>query len=288
MSACVSCGEALAKDLDLAGHGVHPTCEPLELSADIVASELFALIGDALVNAPRSLQRRIGPSEMGIPCDRRIAYILARTPKVKDETVAWKPAIGTAVHELLAGIVAKANTAGLVENNAFRWHVEERVTVGAVWGVPITGSTDLFDAWSGTVFDWKVSTRNKIREEYRPHGPGEQYRAQAHLYGRGWAAKGFTVRNVAIVFFTRDGEWLDKHVWSEPYDESIALAALERANTIATDLADGMPMDAFATGDAYCNFCPWYRKNATQISVACPGHAPAQQETPSLGTLIGV
>ena len=45
-------------------------------SADLLKRELMHVIEDAIVNHPRSLQKRIGPSEVGHPCPRRIAYTL--------------------------------------------------------------------------------------------------------------------------------------------------------------------------------------------------------------------
>jgi hypothetical protein len=277
---CIACGEPLHESLVRAGMPLHINCEPLLIDPDILASDLFATIGDALINQPRSLQRRIGPSEIGIPCDRRIGYILSDTPKVRDETVAWKPAIGTAMHELFADMFIKANMRLVESGNPWRYHVEERVTVGAINGVDITGSCDLFDAWSGAVWDWKTTSKNQLREKYRPHGPGEQYRTQFQLYGLGWKNRGFTVRTVGGIFFTRDGEFTDRHVWSEPFDEQVALDALARANDIAAALGSyGGVLEDLPTGPAYCGFCSWYRKNASQISVACPGHPSDEPAT---------
>lgn len=285
---CVACGTPLAADLDKAGHGLHLGCEALPISPDLVIAEMNAIIADAIINQPRSLQRRIGPSEIGIPCDRRIGYILASIPKVTEEdTVKWKPFVGTALHDKFEDYLAFANRDLLAAGNPFRWHVEERVMVGEINGVQITGSCDLFDGWTGLVIDHKFTSRNAIREKYRPHGPGEQYRVQAHLYGKGWKNRGFDVRNVGISFKTRDGEFPDAHFWSEPFDEAIADEALARATTIAqqisreTDNAFGQ----LATADAMCRWCPWYRKNATQISAACPGVGETQEQT--LTNLIG-
>jgi hypothetical protein len=55
---------------------------------------------------------------------------------------------------------------------------------------------------------------------------------QAHLYGRGFALLGKPVKNVALAFMPREGSLRDIFVWTEPYDEAIALQALERFRTI--------------------------------------------------------
>ena len=212
---------------------VHPTCE---VDPDVLASELFGLIESAIAHQPRSLQRRIGPSEIGVPCDRRIGYKLAGTPGVnRVGDVNWKAYIGTSIHEQFADIIARSEADALADPawNGQRWHVEEKVSPGLTLdGVDIDGSCDLFDAHNGAVWDWKVTTRNKIRETYRPHGVGSQYEVQAQLYGHGWALKGYEVRSVGVIFFTRDGEFTDRHVWHQPYDPEVAARAIARVTGI--------------------------------------------------------
>lgn len=280
---CPSCTEPIDVELSRLGHALHATCEPLGEHPDIVASEVFTAVGKAITDQPRSLQRRIGPSELGVPCDRRLAYKLGGVDEINDRGVAWKPYVGTAVHEQVANVMAKIEvdrTDGLSQ----RWHVEERVSVGEINGVEITGSTDLYDAWNGGVWDHKFTTKNKIRETYKPHGPGEQYRVQAHTYGRGWLRAGYAVRTVGIIFWTRDGEFADRYVWHEPFDEQVAIDALARADGIARAIEALGPDFAIAaspTGDAYCNFCPWFRRSSTDLTRGCPGHP---RDTESTGT----
>lgn len=278
MTTCNACKQPLT----MAGASrLHPTCEA---NPDLLVTELFQLIEADMVGQPRSLQTRIGPSELGVPCDRRIGYHLAGVPKINDRGPAWKPYVGTAVHDVMANILAKAEIALWEdEQHTERWKVEERVSVGHIADTEITGSCDLFDAHHGAVWDWKFTTRNQIREKYRPHGPGEQYRAQAHLYGRGWQREGYDVRTVGVIFFTRDGEFTDRHVWHEPYDEQIALDALARANSIKSAL-DALGPDftipTLPTGDAHCSFCPWHRATSSHLPTACPGHPQERANEP--------
>ena len=285
---CRACGEPLA---DASGILVHPTCT---VDPDVVVSELFAMVEKAIVGQPRNSQRRIGPSEMGTPCDRRIGYRLAGVDTVNERGVAWKPYVGTSVHEAFATIVARHEMQRfcVVDPDAVttRYRVEERLSVGEVNGVEITGSCDLFDEHTGAVWDWKFTTRNMIREKYRPHGPGEQYRAQAHLYGRGWQRAGKDVRSVGVIFLTRDGEFTDRYVWHEPYDEQVAVDALERASAIALALEALGPeftLPTLPTADAWCNYCPWFKANAPQIERACPGHPKEAVQPQTLTQLIG-
>lgn len=272
---CKACGQVIDSSTGIV---VHPTCH---YSPDLVATEVFALVEKAITGQPRSQQRRIGPSELGVACDRRIGYRLAGVEPAQDRGAAWKPYVGTSLHEQFANIMARDEVQRYcVEDNdavTQRWMVEERVSVGTVNSVEITGSCDLFDRHTGTVWDFKFVTRNAIREKYRPHGPGEQYRVQCHLYGRGFARAGLDVRHVGVIFFTRDGEFTDRHVWHEPYDETVALAALERATSIAVALdalGPDFTLPTLPTADAYCGFCPWHRTKATDLGRACPGHEP--------------
>ncbi|MGI9136402.1 MAG: hypothetical protein ACR2JS_04980 [Candidatus Nanopelagicales bacterium] len=272
----------------MTGIRVHPTCDT---NADVLVTELFQIIEQTIIGQPRSQQRRIGPSEIGVPCDRRIGYRLAGVDPVNDRGVAWKPYVGTSVHEQMADMMAKAEIARYSDAAATeRWKVEERVSVGEIGETEISGSCDLVDVQHGAVWDWKFTTRNQIREHYRPHGPGDQYRIQAHLYGRGFARQGYDVRTVGVIFFTRDGEFTDRHVWHEPYDEQIAVDALTRASGIQSALdalGPDFTLPTLETADSHCRFCPWFRAGTSQIAQACPGHPQETAAPKSLAQLIG-
>ena len=271
---CLTCTEPLDVEYAQASRSrIHPGCE---VAATTTLAAVDAVIRNAAANQPRSLQKLIGPSEIGIPCDRRVGHILMGTPRVRDEEFPWLQVIGTGTHEVLANWFAREEIDRFERdpNAGQRWLVEERVTVGEIGGQPITGSVDLFDAHLGTVVDWKVTSRNKIRNEYRPHGPGSQYRAQKHLYGLGLQNAGYVVRNVTIVFLVRDGRFEDRYEYSEPFDPQIAIDALERANKLHLT-ASVMGPGELPTASSYCTHCPWFQRGATDLSRACPGHEPA-------------
>lgn len=283
---CLACGEPLTP---ITGILIHPTCDS---GPDLSATEAFTIIESALTNQPRSLQKRIGPSELGVPCDRRIGYHLGGVPKVNDRGVAWKPAVGSALHESFADIIARHEIARFADGDdatTTRHHVEERVSVGMVGDTEITGSCDWFDEHRGALWDFKFATRNRIREVFQPNGPGDQYRAQCHLYGRGFARAGYDVRTVGLIVMTRDGEFSDRWVWSEPYDEQVAIETLERASSIALAvdlLGPDFTIPTLPTADAWCNFCPWHKANTTTLSRSCPGHPREAQETPTLAGML--
>jgi hypothetical protein len=265
---------------------MHVGCTAKASNPDLIVTEILDTVRDSILTQPRSLQKMIGPSEIGHPCSRRLGYKLAGCAEVNARGVAWKPYVGTAVHEQVATIMAAAEVARWRNAGASttRWHIEERVTVGQILAAGglslITGSTDLFDAHHGIVFDWKFTSRNQIRKNYKPHGPGPQYQTQGHLYGRGWVNAGFDVQHVAIIFLTRDGEFSDRYIWHEPYDEQIALrgpdgdGGLERLQRIQTSLDALGPefvLPALPVVQAYCQNCPWFKAGSTNPAVACPG-----------------
>lgn len=230
---------------------VLPECDQPE----VVFDELIEEIRHAIVNHPRSQQTRIGPSEIGNPCSRALIEKLMGIPE-PPEPPNWRATVGTAIHEWLeqvfSGSVLQRGQSGP------RFLLEQRVTVGQIGGVDITGSCDLFDTGSGSVWDWKTKSRTSMQNHKR-NGPGPTYRTQAHLYGRGMAAAGHRVTSVGFVFLMRDGMLSDTWHWAEPYDEQIAIDALDRANQLHT-LATTFGIDAALAmfpdcGGDYCRTC---------------------------------
>lgn len=216
--------------------------------ADGIAAELMDTITDAMAAHPRSQQKLIGPSEIGIPCERAILHKLNQDDE-PDRGPAWKPAVGTAVHAQLEEWFSTDRKV------ADGWKTEERVTVGTIGGTPIDGSTDLYGG--GAVIDWKIVGDYKLKL-VRRSGPGPQYRAQAHTYGRGWEDDGFAVEIVMIAFIPRDGELNDAFFWWEPYDRHIADEALRRCEHLWTVLK-AVGIDAAVKLFPPCTdrFCPW-------------------------------
>lgn len=239
-----------------------------------LASRVADLIVDAANNSPRSLQKRIGPSEVGDPCERKLSYKLLDWPAVTDGGDPIASVLGTGFHAWMEEVFAGRNTDD-------RYKVEERVTVRPhpIEAAIIAGSSDLYDRATGTVFDWKLVGTSSL-DNYRRKGPGPQYRAQAHMYGLGQENAGEQPKRVAIVFVARYHE-LRVHVWTEPYDRQVAFDALERLDRIREHLnASGdahAPYDhdwwsQISTSDeAKCRFCPWFKPGSADLSAGCPG-----------------
>lgn len=240
---------------------------------ELFHAELLYEINAAIADHPRSKQQRIGPSELGTPCARRVGYKLAGVEPVNVDRGAWKPTVGTAVHQWLYETFLIANR----RYDSPRWLLEHMVSVGDVGGVEITGSCDLYDRVTCTVVDWKILGLAGLKAKKEEGHPGEQYRAQLHLYGRGWTRRGMPVDRVALAAFPQNGELSDGWYWSEAYSEDVALAALSRADGAAALVAAAgtaaLPM--LGTADSFCTYCPHYLPASTELEQACPGHLAA-------------
>jgi hypothetical protein len=246
------------------------TSPPIEGVAGRIATDVIHTVKIQSRNAPRSVQIAPGPSELGTPCLRRLAYKILDWPaKPNSDTDPWTAVIGTSVHAWMAEMFTEANA----QAGEQAYLIEHRVHLP--YGV--SGSCDLYDRSAGTVIDWKITSPQNIAR-YRRNGPGTQYQTQAHLYALGLQLAGEHPTDVAIVFLPRGGRIDGLHVWSEPYDPSIAVAALRRYDATRTALWTLDPetrperWSAFPTGDAYCHFCPYYLPYSRDLSEGCPGH----------------
>lgn len=257
--------------------GYPPQLEQRGGSPDLVVAEYLHVVKDAITNHPRSLQKKIGPSELGHPCVRRIGYKLLGAPDLNPvQDTPWLPTVGTGVHGWLEDTFTSANT----DKDDARWLTELRVSVGQVGGVDVTGSMDLYDRCTATVIDHKIVGPSTLKK-YKRSGPGDQYRSQIHLYGRGARLRGLPVDTVMIAFLPRNDELRNAYFWHEPYDEQVALAALQRANGIAaTTAALGVQaLPVLPTADAYCYRCPFYKAGSTDLTQGCPGDPAAADTT---------
>jgi hypothetical protein len=228
-----------------------------------LAHEIRTNIDNASANAPRSLQKVIGPSEVGSPCIRRIGYRLLDTPAVnKPDT--WLATIGTSVHAWIADAYMAINA----NHHPARYLVEHRVEVADGLG----GSVDLYDVERKLVLDWKVIGDSSLKR-YKANGVGDQYRTQVHLYAMGFINKGYEVADVGIAFLPRGGSLRGLHVWTEPYDASIAQAGIDRLNTAreVVNAAGAAAIPLLPATESYCHFCPFYLPASTELLVGCPG-----------------
>lgn len=262
------CGEKL----DPIWHdiGLHPLCQPPEPRSTV--TELRGMLTEHDANSARSLQTAIGPSEIGVPCDRQLGMRLHSIPERPDARVPWAPIQGTAIHAYLAEMLHAHNRI----LGRQRWLVEERVWPDE-W---ISGRGDVYDLDHDMVIDWKLvgdTSLYRYRKQMRP-----QYRAQAHLYGLGHERAGRTPRHVRLVFLHRSHDYDKSFEWTEPYDHDLAEAALERLYRVMTLLDDLQVADVPAMWGAVpslptpdCRWCRYFRPGKPADGTGCPGDTEA-------------
>jgi hypothetical protein len=251
-------------------------------------TDLVAIFTGAINGHERSQQKAIGPSEIGHPCDRKLAYKLTGHAKVNTGRLPWKPTIGTAVHSWAQEAVERWNWAQPgFETDGPRFLLESRVDIGEAGGEEISGSCDIYDRLTATVGDYKIVGAFPLRK-YIKEGPGPQYRIQAHAYARGWHRRGYPVRHVAIWFLPREHEFDKHHRWTAPYDEQVVLDALTRLDGVAKLAAALGPVAAtlLGTAEAHCRYCPYLLPGSQDLVKGCPGDPGATAPGTSLQSLI--
>lgn len=237
---------------------------------------LFAAIKHGDASDARSLQKHMGPSGLGTTCLRELAHSIAQTPVVNLDSDPWFAVIGKAVHLWLKDALNKYqfDVLGLPRDQP-RWLTESRVQVQHE-AYSLSGETDVYDTERHEVIDYKILGWSSLKH-YRDWGPSTTYRVQAHTYGKGWKQAGYPVRSVCIAMLPRSHYLRHSNFWSEPFNESIADQALERAGLVRSLLAAGAQpwqMPAHVEREVYCAWCPFYDKGVENNPSSCPGMHP--------------
>ena len=157
----------------------------------------------------RSTQTEVGPSEIG-GCRRKVWYRLNAQPHTNENQSKLAAIMGTAIHATIEEAITK------LDPEAKDYLVETEVAYDGM-----KAHVDLFVPSTGAVIDWKTS---KIKN--MGYFPSNQQRWQVQLYGYLLSKNGYQVNTVNLVAIARDGEEKDVKVHSEPYDETMAHAAL--------------------------------------------------------------
>lgn len=234
--------------------------------------DLKALIVDGAKEDDRSQQIELGPSEVGHPCLRKLAYGLLQTPKCNDYGDPLPSVVGTGAHARMEEFAHRANR----RLGRTRWLPEFKVTVRE----GLSGTCDLVDLDTMTAIDWKFPGTSRMAT-YTSKGPSQQYRIQAHLYGRGLRNAGIAVEHVAIAFVPRGGQLRHAHLWSEPYSDELVDTTLARIDTVTAliwDLQIGDHLeriDQIPATPADCWVCPWHARTPLTPNECSGTHLPA-------------
>ena len=183
----------------------------------------------------RSTQVQIGPSELG-GCRRKVWYRLNNQPETNDNELKLAAIMGTAIHAAIENALADNKEVVL----------EQTVEYGGM-----KAHVDCYIPSIGAVVDWKT-----VKAKNLNYFPSSQQRWQVQVYGYLISKSGLgKVQTVNLVAIPRDGDERDVLVHSEPYDETIALEALNWLEAIKqSDVAPSPERD-----ESYCKFyCKYY------------------------------
>lgn len=243
------------------------------------AAELRRVVVEHAERSPRNLQLQLGPSEVGVACDRQVVGKMAGQPKTNHVSDPWPSIVGTAVHAWLAEAFAEDNR----RKGLIRWLPEQRVTTHPDTNLIHPGTGDLYDAVEQSVDDHKClgeSSMAKVRSNRIPR----KYVVQLLLYGEGFRRLGFPVRRVALIAWPRTGSSLDGlYVWDREHsaeDDQLIEEVFDQTRIrqqLALEVHAGrLPINAIPTApdSDECFFCPFYRpQSARDGGPGCPGTA---------------
>jgi CRISPR/Cas system-associated exonuclease Cas4 (RecB family) len=196
----------------------------------------------------RSLQTEVGPSEIG-GCRRKVWYRLNAQPHTNENQSKLAAIMGTAIHAAIEEAI------GALDPEGKEYLVETEVAFG-----DMKAHVDLFVPSTGAVIDWKTSKIKNLS-----YFPSNQQRWQVQVYGYLLTKNGYQVNTVNLVAIARDGAEKDIKVHTEPYDETMALAALSwLANVKASTTLPEPEKD-----QSFCkDYCQYY--DATE-EMGCGG-----------------
>ena len=240
------------------------------------------IIVHTAAHAPRSVQRHLGPSELGEPCHRQIVGKLVATEQPDNPSVAttnhvsdpWPAIIGTAVHAWFSAMLDHEN-----DYIGFQRYLTE-LRVAPTPDHP--GSTDLYDRLEQAVCDWKILGPTSLAKIRSGHPPRKYY-VQLLLYGLGCQLAGLPVRRVVIIACPRTAATLDQmYVWDHPVwspDDAALLWEVLRVTEVRKKIAEEVLSGRMQINDVpvvpddtSCFFCPQYRpQSAHDGGPGCSG-----------------
>lgn len=247
------------------------------------AAELRRVFHEHAARAPRSLQLHLGPSELGVNCDRQVAGKMAGLPVTNHVSDPWPSIVGTACHAW----AAEAFTADNVRKNLLRWVTEQRVTPHP----DHPGTADLYDAVEQAVVDHKFLGETSMAKVRSAAGPSRKYVVQLLLYGLGYLLTGLPVKRVVLAAYPRTAPSLDGlYVWERALTGDDGQLLPENTQLITEVFAQTKTRQLYATelhagrltldqipmtpDSSECFFCPLFRpQSARDGGPGCPGTA---------------
>lgn len=247
---CAVCGQALDRIMASLGMLSHPSCSVLgmqaeqdnpasvnpfttpgdsplpDLAADIKA-ELTTMVRMYEEFTPRKMQLALGPSDLGVECDRRLAYKIAGITGYNTGD-PWAAFVGSSIHTRLEAVIRKYAKQTEVRDG-HEWLIEQMIQVTP----EIRGRADLVHG--DLVIDIKSASPD-VMKKLPDTGPRASYLPQIHAYAYGLNAAGHQITKVAFAFVPRSGRLDDMYVWADQYRPEIAEKALARVYRFARRL----------------------------------------------------
>ena len=241
---------------------------PLGDDASNLADRIKDVVNNRSANAPRSQQKRIGLSEVGEICVRKISYKLLDWQKTNPATDPWASISGTALHAWLADAFSEFPDQYLVEHQV-------KVTD------ELGGTADLFDIERKMVIDHKCVGQTSMKSR-KKSGMTHTQRVQINLYGLGLENQGYSVEKVALAFYPLGGRLDGLYTIVEPFNRQLALDAIARLQDTQVLLwqldPEGTPKNwdlIPTTPSNFCSYCPWFLPFSKDGSKGCPGEVGA-------------
>lgn len=254
---------------------------PEPMIASAVKEEFTTILLWSERARPRSRQVNIGPSELGVECERRLAYRvmgLSREDPSLDRSDPWPAFVGSAIHTRVEDAVREYQAQ---HPRAPMWSIEEFVQADA----NIKGRAD-FNR-DEVLADLKSAGKD-VMDKVKKNGPPLKYRIQQMVYAKGLRDKGKPIKYICLIFVPRSGWLRDMYVWAEPYDEALAMEYISRPYRIAANLRDmdiknnpNRWNDVPAAPSYECTYCPMYDRYVPEelgaTDKSCPGYQPGKK-----------
>ena len=113
----------------------------------------------------------------------------------------------------------------------------------------LMGHIDCYDRQEKEIIDWKTTTKKNLTRF-----PSDQQKMQVQLYGYLLNSADNPVERVTLVAIPRDGNENDVVVWTEDYDESVALEGLKWLADVEALTEKPAPEKSKFFCRSYCSF----------------------------------
>lgn len=206
----------------------------------------------------RSLQVEVGPSEIGSPCKRQVAYRIAGVAKRELKDAPFASLVGGGVHLVMDDVVG-------MHPGRFVTNVKVATQSG------LFGTIDLYDREHDAIVDWK-SVSDASLKVVRQGGAQPSHLAQIRTYGLAWGnTYSVPPRLLRIVYLPRSGQLKKAIMHEELYDQQTAVETVRAFHALEVEVEQMGPAAIPPTPSWLdCTYCS-YRRPGPVDDEGCPG-----------------